>query len=388
MILPQQFTLHAFMKKKLVFISNMAAPYQIKFCYGLQPYFNAEFWFHVQLESNRQSWWKIELGEKCKILSRVCFKKLRYYLSLDILRELQSFDPDIVMLGGFTFPSNIISYFWAKYHKKKTIVFSEVNRTRSNVIRKKGIFSHIISIIYRNVDAIFTSSEEATIQFTHEFGFSNCVHTAQYAADIDMYLSHQYREAKKRYTFIFANRLTSIYNPILAIEIFAEIGKRYPGSRFRINASGELLQECKDKVRILGLSDDVEFLENIKNWDDLPEVYRTSDILILPALSSAGNFTILEAMASGMGIVVSDKIYGSGTYIDHGVNGFRCRPNREEFIESIEQYIHSPELLKKHALINKERAKQYTVSATARLFNALIRQYVLIDDGSANNSVE
>ena len=89
------------MKRKLVFISNMAAPYQVKFCYALQEYFDAEFWFHVYLEPHRPDWWKTELGDKCKILNNVVFKRSRRYLSLDIIKELNRFDPDLVVLGGF-----------------------------------------------------------------------------------------------------------------------------------------------------------------------------------------------------------------------------------------------------------------------------------------------
>lgn len=55
-------------KPKYLFISNMASPYQIKFCDALQTYFNAEFWFYVRREDHRPSWWEIDLGDNCKII--------------------------------------------------------------------------------------------------------------------------------------------------------------------------------------------------------------------------------------------------------------------------------------------------------------------------------
>ena len=57
--------------KKLVFISSMASPYQVKYCYALQKYFNCEFWFYEYPAKSRPNWWGIELGDKCKILSKV-----------------------------------------------------------------------------------------------------------------------------------------------------------------------------------------------------------------------------------------------------------------------------------------------------------------------------
>ena len=56
------------MKKKYLFISNMASPYQVKFCYSLQEYFDAEFWFYEHIDETRPDWWKIPLGDKCKIM--------------------------------------------------------------------------------------------------------------------------------------------------------------------------------------------------------------------------------------------------------------------------------------------------------------------------------
>ena len=59
------------MKKKYVFISNIASPYQVKLCYSLQKYFNAEFWFYEYIDNTRPEWWKIPLGNKCKILKKI-----------------------------------------------------------------------------------------------------------------------------------------------------------------------------------------------------------------------------------------------------------------------------------------------------------------------------
>jgi glycosyltransferase involved in cell wall biosynthesis len=45
-------------------------------------------------------------------------------------------------------------------------------------------------------------------------------------------------------------------------------------------------------------------------------VYARCDIPILPANFSNGKFTILEAMASGLGVVVSDHVLGIGKMVD------------------------------------------------------------------------
>lgn len=365
------------MKKRLVFISNMAAPYQVKFCYALQAYYDAEFWFHVYTEPDRPDWWRIDLGEKCRLLDKVLFRKSHRYLSLDIVKELNKFAPDIVVLGGFALPSVIVAYNWAKFHRKKVVMFTEVSRHRNGGVREKSFFTKFVRFLYRDIDAILTSATEGTEQFKSVFGFGDRVFTAQYPSDIDEQLKHPLREKRKVYTYLYANRLTPIYDPILAIDIFSVVQRKYPGSKMLMNASGELLEQCQAKISELDLDNAIQFLDRIQSWNDLHKVYQGCDILLLPANFSAGNLTIIESMASGMGIVVSNKILGPGIdHITHGQNGFICNPGVEDFVSAIDVYNQQPDLLKVHGEINKAIARRYSIAETAILWDKLLSAVV------------
>ena len=47
------------MKKKLVYITSIAAPHQVKLCNSIQIYFDAEFWFY-DLVGDRAKWWQVD----------------------------------------------------------------------------------------------------------------------------------------------------------------------------------------------------------------------------------------------------------------------------------------------------------------------------------------
>lgn len=364
-------------KKKLLFISNIPAPYQVKFCYRLNSYFDTEFWFHEDVNSKRPAWWKIELGPRCKILNKVLFKNGRKYLALGIIAELTRFDPDIIILGGFLVPTNYVAYRWARRRGKRVVVLSKILR-RHGKLRRQGLKTTCLELLYSRLDAVLTSNEEATKQLKKIFRIlGRRVLNAQYPADIDDYFEHPVREKKSAYTYLFPNRLTNDYGPLLAIEIFSHIQNKFPGSRLRMNADGELLDKCKRRIRDLGLNDDVEFLTEIRNWNELHLVYRDSDILIFPAKFSNGNFTVIEAMASGMGIVISNRILGNVSMINNGINGYVCEPAKDEFLAAINQYIECPEKLKEHAIVNREFVRPYSCEATAELYWNLINQNVL-----------
>ena len=53
--------------RKLCFFSYMASPHQVRFQPFLQKYYDSYFFFYEAL-AGRQSWWKVDLGARCKVL--------------------------------------------------------------------------------------------------------------------------------------------------------------------------------------------------------------------------------------------------------------------------------------------------------------------------------
>lgn len=73
------------------------------------------------------------------------------------------------------------------------------------------------------------------------------------------------------------------------------------------------------KVR-LGLEKKV-FLSGIKSKNELREIYRSSDIFILPSHNEGMSNALLEAMACGLPVIVTNA-GGTIELINHGKNGF------------------------------------------------------------------
>jgi glycosyltransferase involved in cell wall biosynthesis len=365
-------------KQKLLFLSSTNSPHQVKFCNALQDFFSAEFWFYESVTRVRGSWWQVELGAHCRVLNDVVFYTsgpfAERYWAPYLTRQLDQFNPDIVMIGGFSIPSNLVAYRWARRQGKKTIAFTERSRNGSGVLRKGSLIWRVLRWLYRDVDMVMVSADDAVAQFRNELGFGEKVVAGRYAADLDDYFSHPLREAKPAYTYLFANRMTEIYNPIGAIEIFAQVLAKHPGSRLVVNTAGELADACRARIAELGIGGAVEFLSNLKAWSDLDHVYARCDILLLPAIFSNGNFTILEAMASGMGLVVSDRVLGIGKMVADAENGFRCEPTTEAFLDRIERYIRQPNLLKAHAEINRPLVEPLSARGTAKDFFGILQE--------------
>ena len=359
-------------RKKLLLLSMIAVPHQIMFCNALQEYFDARMWFYEYPDRTRGAWWRVDLGAYCRVLEHVLFLKsgplTQRYLALGLGKQLARFNPDIVLFMGLTIPSNYLAYCWARRNGKKTVLFTERSRDANGVLRKRSMVWRFYRWLYRDMNLVMVSAEDAVAQFRDEFGFGDKVVAGRYAADIADYFSHPLRIAKPAYTYLFANRMTEIYNPLGVLDIFAAVLARHPGSRLVMNAAGELGEDCRARIAELGIGETVEFLTNLKSWDELHRVYARCDVLILPAKFSNGNFTIIEAMASGMGVVVSDRVLGLGGLMEDGRNGFICEPTTKAFVDRIERYIAHPALFQEHAALNRPLVEPFSARGTARFF--------------------
>jgi glycosyltransferase involved in cell wall biosynthesis len=376
-------------KKKLVYISNMASPYQVKLCYALQEYMDTEFWFYKHIEKTRPHWWKIPLGEKCKILSLTGRVPKLGYFSFVILFELIRYKPDVIWLGGFM-PWHYIVLKIAKLIKIKVVISSEPlryvtnDRDKSNeLIRMDNSPKYVqyIRKLFKDADLYIGRGDIAVKQFIKEFGFpKDKVDMVAYPQDIEEYYNHPLRNKKKSDTFIllFANRLIDRYQPLFALEVFERLSSKYPNLELHMNNDGPLKQACVDYINNRKLNN-VYFLKQIDSWNNMHLIYKKSDILILPATYSNGNGTIIEARASGMGVVISNKINHIVKHSIHGENCYICNLEIDEFVDAVSNYIENPELLISHGKLSRKLVEFRRNSNTAKTYYDALKRHGLVD---------
>lgn len=98
-------------------------------------------------------------------------------------------------------------------------------------------------------------------------------------------------------------------NHSFLIDIFNEIYKRDEDAVLLLVGGGELddhvKNEIKQKVKDLGLSDCVQFL-GVR--EDVNDIMQAFDLFLLPSLFEGLPVTMVEAQASGLPCVISDKV--------------------------------------------------------------------------------
>lgn len=367
----------------------MASPYQVKFCYSLQEYFDTEFWFYEYIGETRPDWWKIPLGDKCKIMKASGkFPKVGHF-SFGLFIDMLRFKPDIVVLGGFMKWHVLVLYF-AKLLGARVAVMSEPLRyvanddqgstdliTKENSSRKINLMKKL----FKKIDLYIGMGEVAKKQFLEEFEFpKEKVTSLSYPHDIEEYYNHPLREKKfgDPITLLFANRLVERYQPLMALEVMKRVSSKYPNIKMLMNADGSQKKECTDFIEKNNLTN-VEFLDKIDSWNNMHLIYKQSDILILPCVYSNGNGTIIEARASGMGIVISNQINNIERHSKNGENCFICDLNVDEFEKAVSKYIDNPELLIDHGRLSRKLIEFRRNDYTAKQYFEIFKEYGLVD---------
>jgi glycosyltransferase involved in cell wall biosynthesis len=104
---------------------------------------------------------------------------------------------------------------------------------------------------------------------------------------------------------LFIGRFAEGKRPWLAIEAFTEVLQEHPNAELYLCGDGPLRGDLEAQVRELGIGESVTFLGRV-SYDEMPNVYRSGDVLVLPSRAEGVPRTVLEAMASGVGVVAND----------------------------------------------------------------------------------
>jgi glycosyltransferase involved in cell wall biosynthesis len=83
----------------------------------------------------------------------------------------------------------------------------------------------------------------------------------------------------------------------------------------RLNSDAAYLSTLEDRVRASGIESQVTWLDAVAH-DDLPDLYRSGDVLVTIPETDSFPVTLLEAMACGVPAVVTDvpavaPVYGA-----------------------------------------------------------------------------
>lgn len=161
------------------------------------------------------------------------------------------------------------------------------------------------------------------------------------------------------FLFLTISRLSSEKNIAEAISLFSYLKKRKNNVKYLIVGEGEEREKLERLSKEYFLSDSIIFLGE-KKREELYRYYQLADFYIGSSLSETQCLSYVEAMASGLPILVKyDSVLDN--YLISGFNGFSYK-SKKEFLSIAEKLIESKELREKISLEAEKSADEFSLT--------------------------
>ena len=199
----------------------------------------------------------------------------------------------------------------AKKHGLKTIIHSH------NTSNGKGFAAFVKNILQyplrHRADYFIGCSKEAgewlfgkkVVNNNKFYVLNNAIDTDRFVFDEDRRL--QYREMFKindEKVFIQIGRMSEQKNYLFTLDVFGDYVKKHPEDKLFLVGNGELREKIDEKINELHLNNNATILEYRNDVDGLLQM---ADYFLMPSLFEGLSVAAVEAQASGIRCLLSDK---------------------------------------------------------------------------------
>jgi glycosyltransferase involved in cell wall biosynthesis len=204
-------------------------------------------------------------------------------------------------------------------------------------IKRNFVVQWVKDLITKQIDGLWLPSKDYDEAYEKFIDKNSIVFYGYNCIDNDLF---RYKEKRSIdfTTVICVARLVPIKNIDYLLRAWKLIEKRRPNYRLVIIGDGPEFVNLNELTLNMGLKT-IVFLGAVNN-SDIPTYFYNSSAFVLPSLSESWGLVVNEAMASGLPLLISNKINAANTLLKEGVNGFGFEPsNVKSIAENIIRYI-------------------------------------------------
>ena len=335
------------LRKRIVIITNIPAPYRVDFFDYLQKHYQ-EYKFTIVYSSHNEDnrSWEIEQEKMQNSIflesKTIKIKKkmdMRYvHIPWGVGKLLKELDPDVVVGSEYN-PTILLALHYCKRHKMPFVswtdgtLFSERNFGKVQLWSRK----HVI----RRADSYIASSSKAKEAQVYYGALEEKCHISYLTVDVDQYV--QKPQGKGNGKILCVGSLIERKGIDLLLKALSEL--REPYDLF-IAGTGEEKESLEKLAQELKIDDKIHFLGHL-NRAELLKHYADSDLFVLPTREDCFALVILEAMCSGLPIICSKYADGAYDLLENEKNGFVIDPyDTKKFRECIQRILKDKEIQK------------------------------------------
>lgn len=178
---------------------------------------------------------------------------------------------------------------------------------------------------------------------------------------------------KRPFTILSASRLIRRKGIEYLIEGFSGFLMNNKIARLVLVGSGDLEPILRRRVEELGISSAVDF-RGVVAHAQMPTVYQSADVFVLPSLNEGMSNAILEAMACGLPVVTTDT-GGAAELVDRRNGIIIQKENAAAITRALREVAAAPGQGVALGLASRQRAKLFSWPAVANHYYNLYQSY-------------
>lgn len=264
-----------------------------------------------------------------------------------LLRQEKKKAPFDVTLAFFTIPCGFIAYLLKLFHGIPYVVslrgadvpgFSEKYDTFYLFAKP------LVRFLWRRAEKVIPNSV-GIMALAKKTDPEQTMEIIENGVDTVSFTPKNGRRPNDKVVFLSTSRLTSRKGIYFLIEAFAlAVRQSTVPMKLTLIGEGEQKEVLQVRVKELGIEEMVQFLGRVEH-QLLPQFYQQAHVFVLPSKNEGMSNSALEALASGLPLLVSGT-GGMQELVIDGENGYFIDPeNTEAFAEKIMTLASSTERL-------------------------------------------
>jgi glycosyltransferase involved in cell wall biosynthesis len=238
----------------------------------------------------------------------------------------------VIIYTGYRYASFWIALAAAKFSGAKILFGTDATtiQLRDGPPMKSWLKPHVLSFVFHRADSTFGTSA-AGKEYLKSLGMPpDRIGVLPLVVDNDWWLARsgevdrasvraRWGVAMNAPVAVFCAKLQPWKRPLDLLRAFATAG--VAGSHLVYAGDGPLANELTQEAAQLKITDRVHFL-GFQNQTQLPAIYTSADLFVLPSKYDPCPAVVCEAMLCGLPVILSDEILGRREQIDEGETGY------------------------------------------------------------------
>lgn len=317
---------------------------------GIDAGFKKNFKWDIDLLNGYRS---IFLGERASKRALGGFWSL---IVPEIWVEIRSGRYDAVIIHGYSYAAFILAFIAAKSKGLPVFIRGETHLGLKRSKLKWQLHKFVLSRFFRFINA-FLAIGTANRQYYIALGVPDSkIFNVPYTIDNERFIaasqtSKEERDALRIHYGLPINGLVMIYASKFMRRkhpedvLLAALNLQRRGYEFTVFmvGSGEMETELVSLVQNNAINNVV--FGGFINQTDLPKVFATSDIFVLPAENEPWGLIVNEVMCASLPIIVSDEVGCVPDLVKDGINGYHIKAGDPlALTEALERILINPAL--------------------------------------------